>query len=156
MLANPARSTSGALQPSNFGTLLCLRQQGTKVGVKAEKKLLSNLVSTCLVVDCHKLCYYMQHLFTRKYGWRVRFSNKLGQCSLHPSLRSLFFVFHFFPDCAWNCPVVFQYVFLFASLLIFCIVLTDMLPTRRVSTSVECLSFAVFFHKHVVISIRSK
>jgi hypothetical protein len=38
MLVSLARSTLGALQPSSFGMLFCLRWQGTKAGDKDSKK----------------------------------------------------------------------------------------------------------------------
>jgi hypothetical protein len=149
-----------ALTPGSSETKFCLQQQKTKAGDKDyEFEELLSLVSTCLVIDCNKLSHYTQYIFTGKYSWRARFRHQmLGQCSLCFSLssNSLFFVFHFLPDHAWDCPVVLGNVFLLAPLLIFRIVLTDVLPIGRISTSMKSFSLAVFFYKCIVVSIKSK
>ena len=50
--------------------------------------------------------------------------------------------------------MMFRYVFFFALLLVYIIMLTDVLPTGQVSTSVECFVLLMLRYKFIIVLIK--
>jgi hypothetical protein len=51
--------------------------------------------------------------------------------------------------------VVLRYVFILASLLVYFVVLTDVLPTGRIAAGVERFTLSIFFYERFIIPIKS-
>lgn len=87
----------------------------------------------------------------QQFTW---FFDQLVQCTLPLSLHSTFFFLHLLPNQAQNCPVVLRYVLLFASLLVYIVMLMDVLLTGQVATSVEHFVLPVLLYKSIIIPIK--
>lgn len=119
--------------------LLCLQRRGTKAG---DEDRIDLLVSPYLVIDCNELSYHVKNILARIRDWSRWLSNEPIQCFLPPHLLPHSFVFHLLPDYARDHPMVLWYVRLFAPLLVYCIVLTNVLPAGGVTAKVERLSLS--------------
>ena len=85
------------------------------------------------------------------HHWEVQLKLFLLFCQLN--LRyCLFLLLLFLPNCPWNGPVMYRYVFLFASFFIELIMLMDMQATSRVSSLKKGLAFSMCFDEFLVNS----
>ena len=111
----------------------------------------TSLVSIYLVVDCNKLSHRMQYIFTCKDQQSHWFFHQLIQRTLPLTLCCVFFILCLSPYRTWNGPMVLRYVFCFALLLVYFIMLTDVLPTGQVTASMECFALPILRNKSNII-----